>query len=122
MVLCCPENQLRSRAIENCDIQPRLLRLKDAPRYLGLDKNTFNREVRPLLTEMRIGRAVLFDRAELDTWVEKAKTQYGHSPMRGASEVEGVGAHKHRLRPGETMRSLAKRIKEQQVGLNDDGS
>ena len=37
-------------------IQPRLLRLRDAPSYLGMDRNRFNREVRPALTELRIGR------------------------------------------------------------------
>jgi hypothetical protein len=58
----------------------RLVRLKDAPRYLGLDKNFFNREVRPVLTEIRIGRAVLFDREDLDDWVEYAKQEHGRSP------------------------------------------
>ena len=28
-------------------IQPRLIRLRDAPAYLGMDRNRFNREVRP---------------------------------------------------------------------------
>lgn len=28
----------------------RLLRLRDAPRYLGMDKNRLNREVRPCVT------------------------------------------------------------------------
>ncbi len=30
------------------DPAPRFLRLRDAPRYLGMDKNRFNRDVRPL--------------------------------------------------------------------------
>jgi hypothetical protein len=47
-------------------LQPRLVRLKDAPGYLGIDRNTFNRLVRPDLKEVRFGRAVLFDRVELD--------------------------------------------------------
>ena len=34
---------------------PRLIRLKDAPRYLGIDKNIFNRDVRPKITEIRHG-------------------------------------------------------------------
>lgn len=37
-------------------IQPRLLRLRDAPDYLGMDRNRFNRDVRPVLTELRIGK------------------------------------------------------------------
>ena len=28
-------------------MQPRLIRLRDAPAYLGMDKNRFNSEVRP---------------------------------------------------------------------------
>ena len=38
------------------NIAPRLLRFRDAPRYLGMDRNRFNAEVRPLVTEIRIGR------------------------------------------------------------------
>ena len=37
-------------------IQPRLIRVRDAPTYLGMDRNRFNREVRPALTEIAIGR------------------------------------------------------------------
>ena len=52
-------------------IQPRLIRLRDAPAYLGMDRNRFNREVRPDLTELRIGRqGVAFDRLEMDAWVD----------------------------------------------------
>lgn len=28
-------------------MQPRLIRLRDAPNYLGMDKNRFNKEVKP---------------------------------------------------------------------------
>jgi hypothetical protein len=34
---------------------PRLIRLRDAPFYLGMDRNWFNAEVRPCLTEVPIG-------------------------------------------------------------------
>ena len=52
-------------------IQPRLIRLRDAPAYLGMDRNRFNREVRPALLEIRIGRqGVAFDRLEMDAWVD----------------------------------------------------
>ena len=52
-------------------IQPRLIRLRDAPAYLGMDRNRFNREVRPALTELRIGRqGIAFDRLEMDAWVD----------------------------------------------------
>jgi len=48
-------------------IQPRILRLRDAPRYCGCDKNRFNHEFRPFLTEISIGtQGVGFDRLEID--------------------------------------------------------
>jgi predicted DNA-binding transcriptional regulator AlpA len=47
----------------------RLLRLRDAPNYLGMDRNRFNAEVRPFLTEVPIGvQGIAFDRLELDAW------------------------------------------------------
>lgn len=50
-------------------IVPRLIRHRDAPNYLGMDRNRFNREVRPFLTEIPIGKqGRAFDRLELDAW------------------------------------------------------
>jgi hypothetical protein len=50
---------------------PRIIRFRDAPRYLGMDRNRFNREVRPSLTEIPIGKqGIGFDRLELDAWVD----------------------------------------------------
>ena len=61
-------------------MQPRLIRLKDASRYLGMDKNRFNNEVRPTLPELRIGvQGVAFDRLDLDQWVEQYKTRSARS-------------------------------------------
>jgi hypothetical protein len=48
-------------------IAPRLIRHRDAPAYLGVDRNRFDNEVRPKLTEVPIGgRGIAFDRLELD--------------------------------------------------------
>lgn len=45
-------------------MQPRLLRLRDAPGYLGMDRNRFNAEVRPYVPEIPIGsQGIAFDRA-----------------------------------------------------------
>ena len=50
---------------------PRFIRLRDAPFYVGMDRNRFNAEVRQFLTCIPIGRqGIAFDRLELDTWVE----------------------------------------------------
>ena len=59
---------------------PRLIRLRDVPYYLGMDRNRFNREVRQYLTEMPIGKqGIAFDRLELDGWVEDYKSRCGRS-------------------------------------------
>jgi len=48
-------------------VLPRMLRLRDAPVYHGMDRNRFNAEVRPCLTEIPIGeQGVAFDCFELD--------------------------------------------------------
>ena len=53
-------------------ILPRLIRLRDAPFYLGMDRNRFGKEVRAYLTEVPIGKqGIAFDRLELDAWVEQ---------------------------------------------------
>src|SRR5579862_6681557 len=59
-------------------IVPRLLRLRDAPRYLGMDKNRFNREVRPSVTVIPIGtQGIAFDRLDLDAWADEHKRRNG---------------------------------------------
>jgi len=52
-------------------ITPRILRYRDAPTYLGMDRTKFDTEVRPTITEIPIGaRGIGFDRIELDDWLE----------------------------------------------------
>jgi len=49
----------------------RLIRLKNIPQYTGFDRNRFNREIRPDLNEVKIGRqGIAFDRHELDQWID----------------------------------------------------
>ena len=51
----------------NAAILPRILRLRDAPFYIGMDRNRFNAEVRPFLTEFSIGKqGIAFDRLEME--------------------------------------------------------
>jgi hypothetical protein len=57
---------------------PRLIRFRDAPQYLGMDKNRFNDEVRPYITEIPIGsQGIAFDRLDLDAWVDQYKHRNG---------------------------------------------
>ncbi|WP_246562528.1 hypothetical protein [Rickettsiella endosymbiont of Dermanyssus gallinae] len=59
-------------------MQPRLIRLRDAPRYLGMDRNRFNIEVRPYLVNIKIGQqGIAFDRLDLDKWTDSYKQQKG---------------------------------------------
>lgn len=55
-----------------------MLRLRDAPTYLGMDRNRFNTEVRPSFTEIPIDeQGIAFDRFELDAWVDEYISAYG---------------------------------------------
>jgi hypothetical protein len=65
---------------------PRLIRLRDAPACLGMDRNRFNAEVRPHVTEISIGtQGVASDRLDLDGWVEDYKQRNGRVPEKGVS-------------------------------------
>lgn len=64
----------------------RFIRLRDAPAYLGMDRNRFNEEVRPSLIEIPIGdQGVAFDRLDLDAWADDYKSCNG----RPAAQREG---------------------------------
>jgi predicted DNA-binding transcriptional regulator AlpA len=63
-------------------MQPRLIRLRDAPKYLGMDRNRFNSEVRPFLITLKIGQqGIAFDRIDLDQWADEFKQQHA-KPVR----------------------------------------
>lgn len=76
---------------------PRLIRFRDAPFYLGMDRNRFNAIVRPHVVEIRIGeQGIAFDRLDLDAWVDQYKACNGRpaGDQRGqqiwdASEAQG---------------------------------
>lgn len=64
--------------ISNVIVMPRIIRLKDAPDYLGMDKNRFNKDVRPYLIEIPYGtQCIGFDRLDLDAWLEQYKSCNG---------------------------------------------
>lgn len=68
----------------NTTVLPRLIRFRDAPHYLGMDRNRFNLEVRPYVTEVPIGaQGIGFDRLELDAWVEDYISRNGRPAERG---------------------------------------
>jgi hypothetical protein len=68
-----------SRRDKSAPFLPRFIRLRDAPSYLGMDKNRFNRDVRPLLPAIPIGtQGIAFDRLDLDSWADDYKSRNGH--------------------------------------------
>jgi len=79
-----PHNGSMSRSHS---ILPRLIRLRDAPSYLGMDRNKFNKHVRPYLTEIPLGKqAVAFDRLEIDAWIEDYIGRNGRRPKASTFE------------------------------------
>ena len=108
---------------------PRVIRAKDAPYYLGMDRNRFNAEVRPYLTELPIGvQGVGFDRLELDDWVDQYTARNGR-PGKGvtawdarkypASSCEpGAGISTSASSGGEFAKALARLGSKKQKGIS----
>lgn len=68
-------------------VQPRVIRLRDAANYLGMDPNRFNSEFRPGLTEFPIGKqGIGFDRLDLDAWVDEYKDRNGRPGKQKGAE------------------------------------
>ena len=71
-------------------MQPRLIRLRDAPNYLGMDRHRFNKEVRPCLSIIPIGKqGIAFDRLDLDAWVEHYKQCNGRPNNKRSKKLWG---------------------------------
>jgi integrase len=67
-----------SRVAKSIAFLPRFMRLRDAPSYLGMDKNRFNRDVRPHLCAIPIGtQGIAFDRVDLDAWADEYRSRNG---------------------------------------------
>jgi hypothetical protein len=80
---------------------PRVRRLRDAPRYLGMNRNLFNSEVRPYVTEVRIGQqGVAFDRLELDAWWEQYQSRNGRP---AAGRIKPWDVEERRASPSEGL-------------------
>jgi hypothetical protein len=82
----------------SCAVLPRLIRYRDAPGYLGMDRNRFDAEVRPQLTEVPMGpRSIVFDRHDLDDWregfeAEQSRLQEADREQRVAANVRARSA------------------------------
>ena len=88
---------------------PRLIRLRDVSRYLGMDRHRFDKEVRPFLIEIPIGtQGKAFDRLDLDKWVDYYKDRSGRPYNRGV-ELWDVKKHQD-FRNAEASGALTKRF------------
>jgi hypothetical protein len=106
------------RKLSNPALLPRLIRFRDAPFYLGMDRNRFNAEVRPYLTEVPIGKqGVGFDRLELDAWFDEYVARNGRPARKGndtwdanespaSSREAGYGISTNGSRGGEFAKAL----------------
>ena len=73
---------------------PRLIRFRDAPFYVGMDRNRFNAEIRPYLTEISIGvQGIAFDRLELDDRVEQYISRNGRPAQRTGDKLWDAKEH-----------------------------
>jgi hypothetical protein len=97
---------------------PRIIRFRDAPCYLGMDRNRFNLEVRPFLTEVPVGtQGIGFDRLELDAWaddyiarngrpVRKGETTWDARQYRASSIETGSGTSTRKSAGGAFAKAL----------------
>jgi hypothetical protein len=97
---------------------PRVIRASDAFAYLGMDRNRFQKEVKPYVIAVSIGtQGVGYDRLDLDEWWEQYKRRNGRP---GAHYKEGdgqweeetvgsVGGQMNRVASGTSKRSSTER-------------
>jgi hypothetical protein len=88
-------------------ILPRIIRQRDASHYLGMDRNRFDAEVRPELTEIPIGvRGIAYDRQELDAWADAYIAAHGRPGRKAtnarSAQVSVLGASNQALRLGQS--------------------
>ena len=80
------------------NILPRLIRQRDAPGYLGMDRHRFNEVVRPNLIEIPIGsQGIAFDRLDLDAWVDDYKHCSGRPAATNHRSLDKWDEKEHRV-------------------------
>ncbi len=71
------------------NVLSRLIRMRDAPTYVGMDRHRFNKEVRPCVTLIPIGiQGVAFDRLDLDAWIDDYKQRSGRPTVTNSRSIE----------------------------------
>jgi hypothetical protein len=110
-------------------ILPRLIRLRDAPAYLGMDRHRFNDEVRSTLIEIPIGnQGIAFDRLDLDAWVDdyihrsgrpavtrqRSLEQWDEKNRRVSSKEGNIGISTKRCLDAEFEKALVRAVSKKQ--------
>ena len=87
-------------------IQPRVIRLKDAPAYLGVNMNYFNKHIRPHLPEIRYSvQMVGFDRLDLDSYVNETKDVAASVPQQFGEVSWDADEHRASINGGQCTTS-----------------
>ena len=72
----------------------KFIRLRDAPRYLGMDIHRFNSEVRSSMIEIPIGKqGIASDRLDLDAWADDYKQHSGRPSAKRSKKLWDVNEH-----------------------------
>ena len=87
---------------------PRIIRAKDAHAYLGMDKATFKREIRPYLTVIKLteNKSRGYERTEIDIAFDEFKATRSVAPKKLLAE-ENVTWQKKRQGSGSTIKANA---------------
>ena len=111
---------------------PRIMRHRDVPPYLGMDRNRFDAEVRPHLTEIPIGtQGIGFDRLEIDAWVDDYIARNGRPGRKGvitwdareypaSSSEAGSGMSTNKSSGGEFAKALEQLTSKKRSGSSHD--
>ena len=71
-------------------LQPRFVRQKDAPGFFGVTRQTFDRNIRPYLTEIWLGdtaqSGIVYDIYDLNARADIIKERNGRPAKKGANE------------------------------------
>ena len=72
-------------------IQPRFIRQKDAPEFFGITRATFDRIIRPYLTEIWLGGSaqagIVYDIVDLNAHADRMKAHNGRPGKKGDGDI-----------------------------------
>ena len=112
-------------------LEPILINRRDVPNYLGISASTFERWVRPNLSEICLGRCVLFSKVDIHNWIDNTKKRYKcpdlsthgdeiwvkQKPPEAFTNVMVSGISTNKLTDCEFTKALAHRGKEKRKNI-----